>query len=290
MNISIVCETPQLAALSADILCRLNGLYDAVRIEHLFDEDGREHWFKNQGAQLEMIVWVSEQRGIELSCPAYTAKTRVGIQFHQGANNHRRQFGGGKSQLIAKAVGISPGVSPRILDTTAGLAGDAFVFASLGAQVTAVERSALLALMLDHAKAVAMRSIDTAETMDASLHETLSRLTFINTDSLDYLRSAAGETPEVVYLDPMFPARKKSALVKKEMVVLQRLLGETSDVSADNERQLLESALNCASHRVVVKRPRHAKPIAGVEPSYAMQGKSTRFDIYPIKSLRSESR
>ena len=59
---------------------------------------------------------------------------------------------------------------------------------------------------------------------------------------------------DVVYLDPMYPHKQKSALVKKEMRVFQHLVG--ADLDAD---ELLLPALQLAKKRVVVKRPDYAE-------------------------------
>ncbi|MCT1282181.1 class I SAM-dependent methyltransferase, partial [Pseudomonas aeruginosa] len=88
------------------------------------------------------------------------------------------------------------------------------------------------------------------------------------------------EAPQVIYLDPMFPHRDKSALVKKEMRLFRPLVGDDLDAPA-----LLQAALALASHRVVVKRPRKAPIIEGPKPGYSLEGKSSRYDIYPKKAL-----
>jgi 16S rRNA (guanine1516-N2)-methyltransferase len=87
--------------------------------------------------------------------------------------------------------------------------------------------------------------------------------------------------PQVVYLDPMFPHTEKAAQVKKEMQFFRELVGKDTDADS-----LLDQALSVASHRVVVKRPRKAPPLAGREPGLTLAGKANRFDIYPMKSLR----
>lgn len=81
--------------------------------------------------------------------------------------------------------------------------------------------------------------------------------------------------PQVVYLDPMFPHKQKSALVKKEMRVFQSLVGP--DLDADG---LLEPARLLATKRVVVKRPDYAPPLANVATPNAVVTKGHRFDIY----------
>ena len=101
-------------------------------------------------------------------------------------------------------------------------------------------------------------------------------------DAIETIAAWQGEAPQVIYLDPMFPHREKSAEVKKEMRLFRPLAGEDLDAPA-----LLEVALTLATHRVVVKRPRKAPAIAGTPPGYALQGKSSRFDIYAKRSLKA---
>ena len=81
----------------------------------------------------------------------------------------------------------------------------------------------------------------------------------------------------------VYKRQDKSALVKKEMRLFRPLVGDDDDAPA-----LLAAALALASHRVVVKRSRNAPPIAGEPPGYVLEGKSSRFDIYPKKSLKAK--
>jgi 16S rRNA (guanine1516-N2)-methyltransferase len=64
------------------------------------------------------------------------------------------------------------------------------------------------------------------------------------------------------------------------MALFRTLVG--SDADAD---VLLAPALDLASHRVVVKRPRLAPDLAGHKPSYRLEGKANRFDIYVNQSF-----
>ena len=59
------------------------------------------------------------------------------------------------------------------------------------------------------------------------------------------------------------------------MHVFQQLIGK--DVDAD---LLLQTAQECAQKRVVVKRPRIAPFLAGLEPNYTLEGRSNRYDVY----------
>ncbi len=203
----------------------------------------------------------------------------IKVNFTGGKAAHRRQFGGGRGQPIAKAVGLQVArVTPHVFDATAGLGGDAFVLASLGCRVTMAERSpvahALLSDGLQRARQVATLGADTA------LLKILDNMTLLSIDSHRMLDSAGVFVADVVYLDPMFPERGKSAAVKKEMQAFHQLIGDDSDAAT-----LLNLALKAAEYRVVVKRPRLAEPLGGRAPGHQLMGKSTRFDIYPVKAL-----
>jgi len=103
----------------------------------------------------------------------------------------------------------------------------------------------------------------------------------VQSDAVDYLTGLAEtERPDVVYLDPMYPHREKSALVKKEMRAFRQLVGE--DLDAD---RLLPAALAAARQRVVVKRPDYAEPLAGPKPTLSIPTKNHRFDVYVMKAL-----
>jgi len=82
----------------------------------------------------------------------------------------------------------------------------------------------------------------------------------------------------------MFPHREKTSLVKKEMRVFRPLVGDDDDAAL-----LLQVALDLATHRVVVKRPRKAPAVSGQPPGYVLEGKSSRYDIYPKRALKARS-
>ena len=200
----------------------------------------------------------------------------VRADFVSGAVAHRRQFGGGQGQMIAKACGVAKGIRPSVADVTAGLGRDAFVLASLGCQVQMVERSALVHLLLDDGLVRAAAHPD--------LLDIIARMSLVHFDALDWLghqaRLPESERPQVVYLDPMFPHREKTALVKKEMLLFRELVGDDADADG-----LLDAALAVAQCRVVVKRPRKAPCLMQHEPAYRLEGKSSRYDIYSLKKL-----
>ncbi|KAF0594833.1 class I SAM-dependent methyltransferase [Pseudomonas aeruginosa] len=221
--------------------------------------------------EAEFAVQVGEQ-GLQVLQLGADSPGPVRVDFVEGASAHRRKFGGGSGQMIAKAVGVQPGIRPRVLDATAGLGRDGFVLASLGCEVTLVERQPLIAALLEDGLERARRDPDVAPIA--------ARMRLLGGNSADLMRVWDGEAPQVIYLDPMFPHRDKSALVKKEMRLFRPLVGDDLDAPA-----LLQAALALASHRVVVKRPRKAPIIEGPKPGYSLEGKSSRYDIYPKKAL-----
>lgn len=203
----------------------------------------------------------------------------IRVDFMFGSNNHRRRFGGGNGQAIAKAVGVSGRFLPRVLDLTAGLGGDGFVLASLGCRVSLVERHPLICSLLRDG---INRAREEGES-DPSIRDLMNRLDLIECDSLEILSDITiDQRPDVIYLDPMFPHRKKSAKVKKEMQAFQHIVG--SDIDSDG---LLERALEIARYRVVIKRPSVAKFLGDKKPSYSLDGKSTRFDIFALSKIPS---
>lgn len=190
------------------------------------------------------------------------------VDFVSGAMAHRRRFGGGRGEAVAKAVGVKSGYLPDVVDATAGLGRDAFVLAAIGCRVRMLERHPVVAALLDDGL---QRGYQDAE-IGGWLRE---RLTLIHAPSAQALGDIS-PAPDVVYLDPMYPHRQKSAMVKKEMRVFQSLVGADEDADA-----LLEPARRLAKKRIVVKRPDYAPPLAGVATQSAVVTKSHRFDIYP---------
>lgn len=197
--------------------------------------------------------------------------TCISIDFIKGALAHRQQFGGGRGQAIAKAIGLKAGNTPSVLDTTAGLAGDAFVLATLGCPIILIERSPIIFSLIENA------------IERASLNESFSPILqqgfdVINIDSIDYITQQLTNkepSPDVIYIDPMYPDRKKSALVKKEMQILQRLHGKD-----EKANDLLEIARLYTKNRVVVKRPTQTEPLGKIKPHSCVKSKKTRYDIY----------
>ncbi|MDA3807799.1 MAG: class I SAM-dependent methyltransferase [Thiomicrorhabdus sp.] len=211
----------------------------------------------------------------------------VFIDFISGKKAHRRHFGGGKGQPLIRAMGkIKEGV-PTILDATAGMGGDSFVIASQGFKVVMVERSIAVAALLEDALKRALDNLQnlSPEASDPELLSIIMNMSLVQADSAEYLLSQK-PIVDVIYMDPMYPEKKKSAATKKEMKALQNLVGPDRD-----SENLLQAALQTAAYRVVVKRPKNA-PIIQLKnpllkPSAEIFSPNTRYDIYSIKALKA---
>lgn len=193
-------------------------------------------------------------------------KLELVIDFIGGAVGHRLRSGEGRRQALPKAAGFAKGIVPNIVDATAGLGRDAFLLASLGAQVTLIERSPDI-----HARLSAAMERATAE--GGRYAEIMSRMTVLLGDSILLL---PGLAPDVVLVDPMHPPRHNSALVKKEMRILRDIVGTDPD-----QAELMRAALSCAKKRVVLKWPLRAEAMHGIcPPSHQVLGKNTRYDVF----------
>ncbi|ENO7542252.1 MULTISPECIES: class I SAM-dependent methyltransferase, partial [unclassified Providencia] len=160
------------------------------------------------------------------------------VDFVSGAMAHRRKFGGGRGEAVAKAVGIKKDYLPDVIDATAGLGRDAFVLAALGCQVRMFERHPVVAALLDDGLQRGYQDSEIGEWLK-------QRMSLIHASSITALANIT-TPPDVIYLDPMYPHRQKSALVKKEMRVFQSLVGADDDADS-----LLAPALALAKRRVV---------------------------------------
>ena len=242
---------------------------------------------------IEGLALVVDDLGLSLQQLGKKAPGPVRCDFLGGATQHRRLYGGGKGQDIAKAVGLHhKGFKPQVLDLTAGLGRDGFVLASLGASLLMLERNPIVFALLEDGLTRAREGVLNQSCRDAcrddvaDLAGVLSRISSVGLDACTYLNQleeqphSDAKYPDVIYLDPMFPAREKSSKVKKEMQLFHQLVGTDDDGS-----ELLSLALEKVKYRVVVKRPAHAPFLAEQKPGYSLKGKSTRFDIYPIQKL-----
>ena len=184
----------------------------------------------------------------------------------EGPILHRLKYGKGRGQNLAKAVGFKFNKNRTIIDATAGLGYDAFILASLGANVTLIERSEKIYDLLKTA-------ISEAQLYGGEISKIVNRMNLLFGDSKDILPNIA---PEVILIDTMYKDRKKSALVKNDMRLVREVVGSDSD-----HVELINVALNNASKRVVIKQPRYAETLDNIKGcSHQILGKTIRYDVY----------
>jgi len=173
-------------------------------------------------------------------------------------------------ELLVKAAKIKNSIHERpiAIDATAGFGEDSLLLAAAGFEVQLYEYDAVIATLLADAL---RRAADEPKLKDA-----VSRMKLINADSTKAMHELSF-TPDVVLLDPMFPAREKSALIKKKFQLLQKLEKPCSD-----ESSLLEAAFAAKPHKIVIKRPVKGPFLADKKPDYSIKGKSVRYDCFVI--------
>ena len=188
--------------------------------------------------------------------------------FIEGPILHRLKYGRGRGQNLAKAVGMKSNKNRTIIDATAGLGYDAFILASLGANVTLIERSEKIHSLLRD-------GISEAKLHGGEISKIVNRMNLLFGDSKDILPRIG---PEVILIDTMYKERKKTALVKNNMRLVREVVGSDPDYV-----DLINVALNCATKRVVIKQPRYAEPLEDIKAcSHQILGKTIRYDVYII--------
>ena len=192
-----------------------------------------------------------------------TAGLKVAIRYDSAAMLHRRH--GGQNELLGRAVGVKRDRHPVVFDATGGLGRDAFVLADLGCRVTLCEQTPALAWLLQDAILCAQVS------RHEPVRDAAGRMTVYAGNSEAQSLGAA----TVIYIDPMFPERKKAAAVKKEAMMLQYL-----SASNDGGESLMNWAWQQAVDRIVVKRPVKAAVLGERKASFSLSGKSVRFDVF----------
>ena len=195
----------------------------------------------------------------------------------------KSKSGGGSSNSTATT-------RPLAIDATAGFGEDSILLAAAGFEVVMYEYDAVIAALLSDAL------IRASENDNDKLRTAVSHMKLINADSIEamqhlqekadeHLQEKADEhlqekpdehlqkRPDVILLDPMFPAREKSALIKKKFQLLQRLEQPCTDEAA-----LLNAALSAHPHKIVIKRPLKGACLAAHKPDYSIKGKAIRYD------------
>lgn len=203
------------------------------------------------------------------------------LDFQSAKFTRRLKSAGKKTELVARAMKAGAGVN--VLDCTAGLGRDGFLLAYLGCQVIMMERSMVLAVLLEDALQRAAA--------DPLLAPAVDRITLIRGESAAVLQGT-GRSFDAIYLDPMFPETTTSALVKGEMQTLQEFIGEDEDAGLLLNRAL-QASVTAGSGRVVMKRPARAR-LGRWEPpqppTHRLSSKGINFEIYITAAGPASSR
>ncbi len=194
----------------------------------------------------------------------------------------RRLHQSSRKDALLRACSLERKRRLNIVDATGGFGRDAWLLASSGARVKVVERNPVVAWLLQHSRAEEYgRCRSLAECIE--IHQA---------DAAVFLRQMEEEACDIVYLDPMFPVRRKK-LKNSQRIELLRAVTRFEG-SNDSLQGLLELALRCARHRVVLKRPRGVAVISADSLKvrcgfYSLTGSSSRFDVYTRRSLKRSS-
>lgn len=168
-------------------------------------------------------------------------------------------------ELLVRAAKIKSAKGAlRAIDATAGLGEDALLLAAAGFHVTLYEKNPIIYQLLDDAM---KRAAEVPQ-----LAVIVSRMELLEGDSVCTMKELAA-SPDVILLDPMFPERQKSALVRKKLQIIQKL-----ELPCGDEAELLAAAMEAQPRKVVIKRPPKGPYLAGVKPDYSLTGKAVRFD------------
>ena len=222
-----------------------------------------------------LLTMNGERLELHRNDPKVSRKTRLYVDFLSGPSYYRYVNNRTIKQPLARAVGIRQGYRPILLDATAGFGEDSFVLAALGCSVTMLERSPIIWALLENG----IKRCRSHPEIGAIFSR---RVRLSRTEARQFLADCK-QPFDTIYLDPMYPHRTKSSLNRQNMRVLRELAGDDSDSG-----QLLDAALTHARKRVTVKRPARAESLGGVEPSFSIAARSSRYDIYLIPQARSE--
>lgn len=208
----------------------------------------------NDASAADVVLVVAEQCFLRRLASPVVDWT---IDFQSPAYTNKFAQRGRKRDPLSKAIGLHKKEDLKVLDMTAGLGKDALWLAHCGAKVTLIERHPVLAFLL----AQAAQAISD------------NPMQVVHTSAEAFLASVNEGDFDVAYYDPMFDPRKKSALVKKDMQILQALHGEEGADPA-----LITQALNKIP-KVVVKRGKlDTALLDGWHHQIFTQ--TTRFDVY----------
>ena len=174
-------------------------------------------------------------------------------------------------ELLIKAAKLKnrePGEKITIMDATAGMGEDSLLLAAAGYEIYLYEYNPVIFLMLED---TLRRASEVPE-----LKEIVSRMHVFHENSIDVMKSKVN-IPNIVLLDPMFPQRQKSGLIKKKFQLIQKL-----ETPCEDGEDMLKAAIDMNPDKVIVKRPANGENLGNIKPDYTITGNSIRYDCYTI--------
>lgn len=195
--------------------------------------------------------------------------TGYGLSYQGDFENMLHRVTNGRLQhemLVRAAKSDKPG--RKAIDATAGMGEDAFLLAAQGYDVTLFEQNPVIAVLLKDALRRAKKH--------PVLKDIASRMNLVQGNSVEGM-SKLLDPVDVIYLDPMFPARQKSSLINKKLQLIQKLEPPCSE-----ETDLFDAAISASPSKIIVKRPLKSEFLAGRKPSYTLNGKAIRYDCYTL--------
>lgn len=210
---------------------------------------------------------VSERKGDELTIlvdKTGVSLTGYGLTFQGDFEGmlHRLTNGRLQHEMLVSVTKTNE-EHPKAIDATAGMGEDSILLAAAGYDVTLFEQNPVIAALLKDAMRRAKKH--------PVLGEIVARMHLIEGNSIEHMPNMEGF--DIIFLDPMFPARQKSGLINKKLQLIQKL-----EQPCFEEEALLEAAIKAHPKKIVIKRPLKGANLAGREPGYSVKGKAIRYD------------
>ncbi|SEA15167.1 16S rRNA (guanine1516-N2)-methyltransferase [Oribacterium sp. KHPX15] len=248
-------------------------LSERLRVPYTIDKSELEAFISEAGTGIPSVPDDDSEKSSKEK-PLYLKLDETGLSLTDGTLSLRGDFTANASrlkksnlerELLVKCAKLKDlDHTPVIIDATAGMGEDSLLLAASGFNVILYEYDPVIASLLEDTLRRAA--------MDPFLKEIVSRMELHIESSIEAMKNLE-HSPDVVLLDPMFPARTKSALVKKKFQLLQQLERPCSD-----ENELFNAALQAKPRKIVIKRPLKGPFLAGIKPDYSLSGKAIRYD------------
>lgn len=225
-----------------------------------------------EDSNYDAFLYLNKRALLDMYLRSWKTGKTLGLDFTEHKKIGLKNKLWSLKSLLPKALALDKHLDP-VLDITAGFCNDSFILSSLGVRVCALEQSHVIFSLVE----AALQKAENKEPFK-----------LLCTNALDYMQELIhlDQRPKLIYMDPMFEIASRTALSNKSMQALQLLESYTKDLQQKNV-DLLQKALLCASHRVVVKR--NKKTASLKKPSYTLHGKLLKYDVYLIKTDKPPS-